>query len=76
MTELQRLQLRIDRLREQGLSDIKFSGPTASECAVEDFAGEANAMFESIERGKVRPLRFNDSMANPPPTIAKPVIEL
>jgi len=27
VTELHKLQARIDRLREQGMSDIKFSGP-------------------------------------------------
>ncbi len=63
ITELQRFQARIDRMRADGLSDIKFSGPVATICTVEEFAKEANAMLDAIEAGRVRPLNFSDSKA-------------
>lgn len=61
MSNLAKLQARIDAMRAQGLSDIQFSGLAITDCIAEDFAGEALAMLDAIEQGKAKPLRFNDS---------------
>jgi hypothetical protein len=56
---------RVEQLRKQGLSDLKFYAGEVSESSPETFAKEANAMLDAIEAGKFKPLKFNDSQAKP-----------
>ena len=61
MTNLQQLEIKIDALRERGLSNINFYPGEMEGATVEGVAGEMVRLLDAIEAGEVRPLVLNDS---------------
>lgn len=58
---VQLLEAKIQVLRANGLSDIKFDAGEVSRSTVQSFAREACEWCDAIEAGRFTPLRFNDS---------------
>lgn len=60
MTEVEKLQKRIDKMKENGMSDFKASPGNIEGATEEDIARELNQMLDAFESGQGRPLKFND----------------
>lgn len=65
MTELQKLQARLDKLKEQGLVNIRFTLSPEPGITVEEVCAEINAMLDAREEGRSEPLVFNDKWPEP-----------
>jgi hypothetical protein len=60
-TECQKLAQRFEQLESKGLKDVKFFIADPSEAVVEQVCQEVNRLYEAVDRGECRPLKFNDS---------------
>lgn len=60
-TETAKLQARFERLKDNGLVDLKFYTGEVSEATPESFCKEANELLDAIEAGKARRFTFGDS---------------
>lgn len=58
---MQKLERRFQKMRQEGLSDLKVSAAPINGDTPEDIAREMNRIFDAIEAGHFKPFSFNDS---------------
>lgn len=61
MSAITELQTRFDKMKEAGLSDMKFHVGEKLDCTVEEFCAEVLMALDAIEAGNYEPLNLGDS---------------
>ena len=61
MTNLERLQIKVDELKKAGLSNVNFDIGSLERVTPEEVAGEMLRFIEAVQAGNGRPLEFSDS---------------
>ena len=61
-TPRETLAARYERMAaEDGLVDVKFCLRNSAEATSDQVCGEINAMYDALDRGEFKPLRFRSS---------------